>query len=271
MRAVSEEVFAAYSRIYAYDKKALRPVVESSDDNGDLWRREKVRFQAPYGDEQIIAYLFLPKQGNAPYQCVLFVGSADILQAGSGARIYPARYILQSGRAMLYPILKYTLDRYSKVAADPIAQRDAVATWRKDLGASIDYLETRHDINAAKLAYMGGSLGSPLSPMLLFSEDRIKAAILLSAGLRPLGLLPEADPVNFLPRMKFPTLMVTGKYDTILPVEIAQQPMFRKLGASAKDKRHVILPTGHGVQGPEVRNQLAGEVLDWLDRYLGKP
>ena len=143
--------------------------------------------------------------------------------------------------------------------------------WRKDLATSIDYLETRNDVNAGKLAYMGGSLGSPVSPMLLASEDRIKVAILLSAGLRPHGLLPEADPVNFLPRMKIPTLMVTGKYDTILPVETAQQPMFRKLGAPDKDKRHVILPTGHGVQGPEVRNQLVREVLDWLDRYLGRP
>ena len=70
--------------------------------------------------------------------------------------------------------------------------------------------------------------------------------------------------------MNIPTLMVTGKYDTILPVELAQEPLFRKLGTATKDKRHVILPTGHAVQGPEVRNQLAGEVLDWLDRYLGK-
>ena len=92
---------------------------------------------------------------------------------------------------MLYPIHRYSLDRYSKLPVDPVAQRDAVATWRKDLGASIDYLETRNDISAAKLAYMGGSLGSPLSPMLLFSKDRIKAAILLSASLRPLGCYPK--------------------------------------------------------------------------------
>jgi len=249
----------------------LRPVVESSDESADLWRREKIRFQAPYRDEQIVAYLFLPKQGNAPYQCLLYLGSADILQPGSGEKITPIRYVLQSGRAMLYPIYNYSLDRYSKLPDDPVAQRDAVLTWRRDLGASIDYLSTRKDIHPGKLAYMGGSLGSPVAPMLLFSEDRIKVAILLSAGLRPLGLLPEADPINFLPRMKMPTLMVTGKYDTILPVETAQEPMFRKLGASPKHKRHVMLPTGHGVQGPEVRNQLAGEVLDWLDRYLGKP
>jgi serine/threonine protein kinase/formylglycine-generating enzyme required for sulfatase activity/cephalosporin-C deacetylase-like acetyl esterase len=270
-RPVSDEVFASYMRLYAYAKKPLKPVVESVDESAELWRREKIRFQAPYGDEQIIGYLFLPKRGKPPYQCVFYFGGTDILQKGSGEKIQPVRYVLQSGRAMLYPIYKYALDRFSNLATDPVAQRDAMIMWRKDLAGSIDYLETRSDVNAGKLAYMGSSFGSRVSPMLLAPEDRIKAAILLSAGLRPHGWLPESDPVNFLPRMKIPTLMVTGLYDTILPVESAQQPMFRKLGTPAKDKRHVIFQTGHGVQGPEVRNQLVREVLDWLDRYLGRP
>jgi predicted alpha/beta-hydrolase family hydrolase len=113
---------------------------------------------------------------------------------------------------MLYPIYKYTLDRFSKLPAHPVGQRDGMILWRKDFATSIDYLETRKDVDATKLAYMGGSFGSPVSPMLLAPEERIKAAVLLSAGLRPLGWLPEADPVNFLPRMKVPTLMVTGSY-----------------------------------------------------------
>ena len=72
--------------------------------------------------------------------------------------------------------------------------------------------------------------------------------------------------------MKSPTLMVTGRYDPILPVGLAQEPMFRKLGAAAKDKRHVILPTGDALQGPEVRNQLVGEGFGTRrNRDPGKP
>ena len=272
MRPVSDEVFASYRRLYDYAKKPLNPVVESVDESDELWRREKIRFQSPYSDEQIIGYLFLPKRGKPPYQCVFYFGGTDILQKGSGEKILPVRYVLQSGRAMLYPIYKYALDRFSNLATDPVSQRDAMIIWRKDLATSIDYLETRNDVNAGKLAYMGGSLGSPVSPMLLASEDRIKVAILLLGRLKA-PRIAAGSGISQLstPRMKIPTLMVTGKYDTILPVETAQQPMFRKLGAPDKDKRHVILPTGHGVQGPEVRNQLAREVLDWLDRYLGRP
>jgi hypothetical protein len=65
--------------------------------------------------------------------------------------------------------------------------------------------------------------------------------------------------------------MVNGRYDSILPVETAQSPMFQLWGTPASDKRHVILPSGHSVNSPEVRNDTIREVLSWLDRYLGKP
>ena len=48
-RAVSDDVFALYSHIYAYEKKGLEPVLESFDEGADLWRREKVDFKLPTG------------------------------------------------------------------------------------------------------------------------------------------------------------------------------------------------------------------------------
>ncbi|MGH8245068.1 MAG: protein kinase domain-containing protein [Gammaproteobacteria bacterium] len=286
-KPVPDEVFELYKGLYAYGKKPLNPVVESVDDGSDLWRREKIRFEAPYGNEQMIAYLFLPKQGRPPYQCVLFMGDGSTARPGSGEAIHPEYYVLRSGRAMLYPIYKGTLERYVRIASDrvaqrdplntwriasePVSQRDLLITWRKDLGSSIDYLQTRTDIDAARLAYMGHSMGSRTAAVYLTLEDRIRVAVLLAGGLRPLGLLPETDPVNFLPRLRTPVLMVNGRYDPIYPVETAQEPMFRLLGTPAKDKRHVILPLGHAVIVPEARNGVVREVLDWLDRYLGRP
>lgn len=85
------------------------------------------------------------------------------------------------------------------------------------------------------------------------------------------GLLPEINAVNFLGRVKIPVLMVNGRYDSILPVETAQDPMFQLWGTPAADRRHVILPSGHSVNSPEVWNDTTREVLSWLDRYLGKP
>lgn len=147
MSPVSDDVFASYVRLYDYTKKPLNPVVESVDESAELWRREKIRFHAPYGDEQIIAYLFLPKQAKPPYQCVLYLGGSDILQPGSGDKIQPVRYVLQSGRAMLYPIYKYTLDRFSKAPTDPVGQRDRTIIWRKDFATSIIQLQVKTILN----------------------------------------------------------------------------------------------------------------------------
>ncbi|HEU0004592.1 MAG TPA: protein kinase [Terriglobia bacterium] len=271
IKPVTDEVFELYKGLYAYEKKPLNPVVESVDETSDLWRREKIRFQAPYGNEQVIAYLFLPKLRKPPYQCVLFMGDGSTQRQKSGETIPPEHYVLRSGRAMLYPIYKGTLDRYVKTPSDPMADRDMVIMWRKDLGSSIDYLETRNDIDLARLAYMGHSLGARYSPMMLAPDGRIRVAVLLAGGLRPVGALPEADPVNFLPRLRIPVLMVNGSYDPVYPIDSGQKPMLHLLGTPPKDKRHVVLPVGHAVIVPEVRNDLIREVLDWLDRHLGRP
>jgi hypothetical protein len=65
--------------------------------------------------------------------------------------------------------------------------------------------------------------------------------------------------------------MVNGSYDPVYPIDSGQKPMLRLLGTPPKDKRHVVLPVGHAVIVPEVRNDLIREVLDWLDRHLGRP
>ena len=234
LQPVSDEVFDIYKGLYAYDKKPLNASVESVDDGSDLWRREKIRFQAPYGNEQEIAYLFLPKQGRPPYQCVLYMGDGATLRRGSGETIQPEYFVLRSGRAMLYPMYKGTLDRYVQTAGDSVTRRDMTILWHKDLGGSIDYLQTRPDIDAAKLAYMGHSMGTRYAPEMLATENRIKVAALLAGGLEAPGALPEADPVNFLPRVRVPVLLVAGLYDPTYPVESAQKPMLSLLGTPSK-------------------------------------
>jgi len=269
--AVPDNVFHLYEDLYAYERSDLNAVVDAVDETSDLWRRQIIRFDAAYGHEQVIAYLFLPRHGKPPYACVIDVPSVSEFRAGSGKSIRPQSYILRSGRAMLYPIFKGTYERFAGApSVEPVAIRDTAIQWRKDLGRSIDYLLTRPDIDGSKLTYLGRSLGSEVAPLFLAVERRFAAAVLLSGGLTPFfGKLPEINAVNFLPRVTTPVLMVNGRYDSILPVELAQQPMFQRLGTPVAHKRHVIVETGHAVLFPEVRNEVIREVLDWLDRYLG--
>ena len=73
-------------------------------------------------------------------------------------------FIIKSGRAVMFPVYKSTFERgddlkngYPNTTS---FYRDHVIAWSKDLGRSIDYLETRPDIDHNKLAYEGRQLGS---------------------------------------------------------------------------------------------------------------
>jgi pimeloyl-ACP methyl ester carboxylesterase len=76
---------------------------------------------------------------------------------------------------------------------------------------------------------------------------------------------PEVDPINFLPRVTVPVLMLNGKYDHFFPVETSQKPFYRLLGTPPDRKRYVVYEGGHSVP----REKLISETLVWLDRYLG--
>jgi eukaryotic-like serine/threonine-protein kinase len=138
--------------------------------------------------------------------------------------------------------------------------------WSKDMGRSIDYLETRPDIDTDKLAYFGISFGAGLAPRLLAVEPRFKAAVLLSGGSWE-KVPPAVDSWNFAPRVRMPVLMLNGADDFSFPLESSQLPLFRQLGTPEKDKKHVVFEGGHA--SPLSRMDMVKEALDWLDRYLG--
>jgi cephalosporin-C deacetylase-like acetyl esterase len=271
--AAGDDAFQVYRRLYQYEKTPLAAETKARDDSSDSWRREKIEFRAAYGSEKVVAHLFLPKQARAPYQCVVFFPSASASRRGRSDDIQPETYILRSGRAMLYPVYKGTWERFVPGSIDdPIWVRDGTIDDSKDLGRSLDYLETRNDIDMQKVAYLGQSWGGEVAPILLASENRVRTAVLLSGGMASMfGALPEINAANFLGRVRIPILMVNGAYDTILPPETSQQPMFERWGAARANKRYAQVASGHWVTAPEVRNETIREVLSWLDDKLGKP
>jgi eukaryotic-like serine/threonine-protein kinase len=144
--------------------------------------------------------------------------------------------------------------------------RDRLLQWSKDVQRSIDYLETRPEIDTKKLAFYGISYSAGVSPTLLAPEPRFKAAVLVSGGAWP-PTAAEVDPWNYAPRVKVPVLMLNGRDDFVFPVDRAQIPLLRALGTPDKDKRHVLFDGGH--VNLQTRMDLIGEILRWLDRYLG--
>jgi serine/threonine protein kinase/cephalosporin-C deacetylase-like acetyl esterase len=269
-RPVSDQVFQVYKGLYSYDKTPLHANVESLQQTDD-WREEKITFDAPYENERITAHLYLPKKASPPFQTVLFFPGANAFHTRSNDNSRYLQYVdfvLKSGRAVMFPVYKGTFERWDDVFAKPAIssfRRDHVIAWSKDLGRSIDYLESRPDIDHDKLAYEGYSMGAALGAVLPAIEDRFKVLILIAPGFYLNKRLPETDQINFAPRVKAPVLMLNGRFDFVFPVGPSQEPMFRLLGTPKEQIHRVIYATGHDIP----RDQMIKETLDWLDRYLG--
>ena len=267
----SDAEFKTFITMYDYDPLPLNAKIESRDSVLDYAYREKITFAAPYGNERIIAYLFLPKNRKPPYQTIVFYPGSNAIYARTSANldIWRVDFLLKSGRAVMYPIYKSTYERADSLQSDysdkSVFYRDHVLMWAKDLRRSIDYLETRNEIDSSRIGYFAISWGANLGGIMMAVEPRIKAGVLYVAGLGMDPSRPEVDVINFLPRVKQPVIMLNGKYDHFFPVETSQKPFFEMLGTPTDKKRYVLYDGGHFVP----RTQLITESLSWLDKYLG--
>jgi len=272
----SDEEYEIIKRKYEYDRTPLNAVVDSIEDNSPFWRKEKVTFDAAYGEERVIAYLFIPISVQPPYQTVVYWPGGGKSQIPTFTGLPDRDFtelIITGGRALLFPVYKGMFQRRFATWPDPrqtpLKFRDLALQAMKDMRRSIDYLETRDDIDHERIAFYGMSGGAVFGPLVLAIEQRFKAAVLVVGGFYTWIDLPaEADPLNHAPRVQTPVLMVNGKEDFCFPVETSQVPMFELLRTRNKDTDHKLYPGGHGLFGL-FSKQIRGDVLGWLDRYLG--
>jgi dienelactone hydrolase len=270
---VSDEVFAAYRQMYAMDDPPLNSRLVATD-TSDLWIRERVELDASYGGERLTTFIFLPRGVPGPHPPVLFFpGSGDIYRRSyDDLSIGAVDFVLRSGRALIYPIYKGTFERGTGLRSDiqdmSNLWRDHMIAWSKDVRRSVDYAATREDLAIDQLSYLGVSWGSAVAPVMVATEARIRAVVLIVGGLLMQETQPVVDPFNFLPRVHQPTLMLSARYDSFYPLETAGRPFFEQLGTPADQKRLVVYDANHGVFG-YARNEVVKETLEWLDRYAG--
>jgi predicted Ser/Thr protein kinase len=272
---VSDDIFQIYSEQFSYDETPLNARVESREEGPGGWIREKITFDAAYGGERVIAHLFLPTNTPPPFQTVVyFPGSASTFTASSeGLENYYEfpmflSYLLTNGRAVLYPVYKGTFERQvpGMPAPPPQSRSHQYSEFTiqvvRDFRRSLDYLETREDIDSEKIAYYGMSMGGALGAIIPAVEERIVTNVLLAGALLDLGR-PEVHPLNYVTRVRKPTLMLNGKYDVRIDAGI--KPMFDLLGTPAEHKQIILYDTDH----IPPRSEFIKETLAWLDEYLG--
>ena len=271
-KPVDDATFAIFLRQFSYDKTPLNAKIDSSMEY-ETWTAEKISFDAAYNHERMEAWIFLPKNSKPPYQpIVFFPGSGDIYARNYDPvrAVFPVDFLVKNGRAVIYPIYKGTWTRHddglkSDLQEETIAYKEHVIMWAKDLGRTLDYLETRKDIQADKCGFLGWSWGGFNGGIMPAVEKRFKAIVLNVGGMEMERALPEVDQINYLPRVKQPILMLNGIYDMFFPIETSEKPMFALLGTPVEDKKNIIYASGHLVP----RTDFMRETLNWFDKYLG--
>jgi formylglycine-generating enzyme required for sulfatase activity/dienelactone hydrolase len=274
-KPVSDSEFQIYKEQFSYDKTDLDAKVELKNETRQDCVQERITFNAAYGNERMIAYLFLPRKGSPPYQTVIYFPGVGSIYEGPTKDL--DRYyefedkllpIVRSGRAVLYPVYKGTFEREDEVLVSADWNSYLHTEWVikivKDFKRSIDYLETRPVIDSKRLAYFGWSWGGDMGAIIPAVEDRLAASVLGVGGV-DMFTRPEVSTFNYVSRVRIPTLMLNGKYDLGMPYETTVKPMFDLLGTPEDKKELKLYETDHWLP----RNELNKETLAWLDRYLG--
>tara|TARA_B100001250_G_scaffold58023_1_gene45035 strand:+ start:36 stop:554 length:519 start_codon:yes stop_codon:yes gene_type:complete len=166
---------------------------------------------------------------------------------------------------VVYPIYASTFERRdgltNSVPFYDLSYRDRIIKWSKDLQTTVDYLMTTDYVDKNYIHYFGFSWGARIAGIMLATESRFKSALLYVGGLRTQNRHPEADPINYLPRVKIPVLMINGKYDAIFPFETQVVPMFELLGTPKNNKKLITFEGGHELP----KNEQIRNMIDWFE------
>ncbi len=275
---VDDATFEIYRSFHDFERRPLDPRPEPLPPTpaSEHWAAERVSIDAGYGVERLPVMLFTPVSADPPYQTAVLFGGANAFNAISSEQVSElvsfdaVDFLIRDGRAVAMPIFLGTYERHNDLDGrieDPIVGRDHTLAWSKEVRRTVDYLESRDDVDPTRIFYVGSSMGAIVAPVFLSLEPRFRAAYLRLGGLLAWETKPEVDAINFAPRVRVPILMINGRYDRLLPLETSQKTMLRWLGTPAEDKKLVLFDMGHGL--PRPRSRYMREVLAWTDQVLG--
>ena len=269
-KPVDDDVFAAYLSMFKYsnyDQQAR--TVKDTLHQADNYKIQKISYNTPYG-EKMFAYIYIPDSLQNPAKTIVYFPGAFAINRKSSSRLFKEippwmKFFIKINSVVVYPVYASTYERrdglINSIPFFDLSYRDRVIKWSKDLQATVDYLTTADYVDTNDIHYLGFSWGARLSGIMLATEERFKSAVIIIGGLRSQKRHPEADPVNFLPRVKIPILMLNGKYDPIFPFKTRVMPMFDLFGTPKSNKTLISYEGGHSYPGHEQIKK----VIEWFD------
>jgi len=267
--SVSEAEYKRLTTYYKYDKKPLNEKVVSREEK-QFWIEEKIEFDCPLGD-RISGFLFLPKNFQEPFQCIVWDSHSAVYDLGAPAN-WTAEIlfsgIVKAGRALFVLVPKGSPSRHWDYGEQypplsTVLYRDRVIHWVTESSIGLDYLSTRKEIDMNRLAWLPTS--HTTNGLIVPAVDkRFNSIILIACGIYPESKtsLPEVNPINFVSHYNEPTYFMYGKYDEAMPYNLLVLPFYKLL----KDVKALELVNSGHIPPIEIGVPLINK---WLDESLG--
>lgn len=272
----------------------------------ERWTRSEVGGLDPAGlvEPELVSY---PSAGGVRVPGFLYRKAGEgkrpvvvLWHGGPEAQFRPAFSPLvqflssELGLAVLAPNVRGS-DGYGKrylALDDGIRREEALA----DIGATFDFVASREDLDASRLAVLGGSYGGymVLASMTFFGE-RVRAGVdivgisSLPSFLRStaeyrrdlrraeygdervpevLAVQERISPLNRVEKLRAPLFVIQGKNDPRVPQSEAEQ-IVKAVQAKEKEVWYLLaLDEGHGFQKKENRDVMTAAIALFLERQL---
>lgn len=187
--------------------------------------------------------LFLP-EGEPPFPCVVFAHGLYSNHKSPRNREIAMELLKRGIASLLFDFSE------REIFADE--------TWAKhadDLGCALDFLETRPEIDVARIGVNGSSTGATAALRLAVIDSRIKTIVVRSARV----LLDWAD----LDKIKIPVFIITGELDE---VKDESERLFEVLKT---EKDFAEIPgAGHLFEEGDTFQKLLELTVDWYTEKL---
>lgn len=274
---ISKDQFPV-SHYYGYDRSLpLEDTILSIDHSGAVIT-EKVRFTSVH-NQQVFGLLSIPENTLKPAPVVILLHglgdrkTEDYIQAGHD-------YFIESGLA----VFRIDIANHGERKTHPYEfsltdgyrywTRDLISQTVFDLQRSVDYLQTRQDIDHARIGFFGISLGGVIGTIFSGVDDRVSVPVIALAGgslsmMFGMEALSEEtknffsiiDPINFVQQISpRPLLMINAENDEVI-VPITSKLLFQK----AKNPKEIIWYPSRHRDLPIDEAYPAG--IDWFKKH----
>lgn len=132
--------------------------------------------------------------------------------------------------------------------------------WMRAVDDGVSWVASQPDVDAARIALLGVSLGAAVALAQAGQDDRVRAVVDFYGGL-------PAPALAFLRRMP-PTLILHGAQDWLVPVSAAYQLEAMLRSRQTPYEMQIYPDQGHGFHG-EAAEDAVRRTLAFLDRHVG--